>query len=353
MNVRYPRNLNDNDIATWDDSTTAPLNIPTQVSFFLQRIRIGEIVRTTLDARPPGSPDADHPDDYNTVLALDRLFEQAIMDMPPFFQLHDPFQPEKLDSFQLQGAILQLCLLSRRARLHRPFLLQQTGTNPRHQQSRDICLQSSRLTVSVATGIIEVSLGVASRSATSQPRQVSHAPRRTGLSAHRFGHIINHLFMACTVLAFYVGATSGSDGNPGQQHKDGTGSQPNPATVQAELAHACRVLAVLGAESPVAARLLRNLVGLLRRYQVQGVDGDEMLERLEGNEKKEVTGKGPAGQAEPVRESSALVAADGGLEPAAGDLGVDFDGLWDDLVMGSGDDYTQLFADLDYHCGMA
>jgi hypothetical protein len=349
MNVRYPRNLNDNDIATWDDSTTAPLNMPTQMSFFLQRIRIGEIARTALDARPPGIPDADHLEDYNTVLALDRLFQQAVLDMPPFFQLRNPFQPEKLDNFQLLGAILHLCLLSRRARLHRPFLLQQAGTNPRHQQSRDICLQCSRMTVSVATGIIEVSLGAASQSAANESRQVQNTRRRSGLSTHRLGHVINHLFMACTVLAFHAGAISGSDSNPVQHKKDGANDEPNSTAVQAELTHACRLLAILGADSPVAARLLRNLVGLLRRYQVQGVDGDEMLERLEGNEKKENFGRGAAGQNETVRDTSALV-VDRGLEPDAVDLEVDFDGLWNDLV---GDDYMQLFADLDYHCGIA
>ncbi|KAK4129178.1 hypothetical protein N657DRAFT_676838 [Parathielavia appendiculata] len=358
MNVRYPRNLNDNDVATWDDSMTAPLNVPTQMSFVLQRIRIGEIVRTTLDARPPGSPDVDMPDDYNTVVALDRLFEQAFMDMPPFFQIPSPFQPEKLDSFQLQGAILQLCLLSRRARLHRPFFLQQhISANPRHQPSRDICLQCSRKSVCISVGILEASLDAARRSDTgSEPRQIEKMRPRSGLSAHRLGHIINHMFVACTVLAFYAGASSGPDNSPARRQLGDSGAEePDRTAVHAELTNACRVLAALGAESPVAARLLRNLVSLLRRYQVQGVDGDEMLERLEGKERKETTGKGAAGHghSQTFGETEVLSDVDGGLAPVAGpgDAHVDFDGLWDEF-MGSSDDYTQLFADLDYHCGM-
>ncbi|KAK3309903.1 uncharacterized protein B0T15DRAFT_381513, partial [Chaetomium strumarium] len=156
MNVKYPRNLNDNDIATWDESTTAPLNVHTQMSFSLQRIRIAEIARSILDARQPGSPEVDVTD-YNQVLALDRLFEQAFIDLPPFYHLHygSPFHPERDSSLELQRVLVQLGLLSRRARLHRPFLLQGNRDDPRHQQCREICLQSTRTAVSISISIIE------------------------------------------------------------------------------------------------------------------------------------------------------------------------------------------------------
>ncbi|AEO70547.1 uncharacterized protein THITE_2010699, partial [Thermothielavioides terrestris NRRL 8126] len=157
MSVRYPRNLNDNDLATWDESMTAPLNVHTQLSFILQRIRIAEITRAILDSRPAGSPDADTLD-YDQVLALDRLFEQAVADLPPFYQIrHDsPVQPEPLDTLGLQRVLIQLGLLSRRARLHRPFLLLQgAAADPRHRQSRETCLACARAVVAISIGVIE------------------------------------------------------------------------------------------------------------------------------------------------------------------------------------------------------
>lgn len=157
MNVRHPRNLNDNDIEAFDDSTNSPVNHSTQMSYFLQRIRIAEIIRAVLDAIHPGSADGDITD-YDRVLALDRLFEQAFLDLPPFFQGQQPLPARGLDTLELQRVIIQLGLLSRRARLHRPFLLQQCRHEPRHQRSREICLQSTRAVVALATNIIQSSL---------------------------------------------------------------------------------------------------------------------------------------------------------------------------------------------------
>ena len=57
MNVKYPRNLNDNDLGVVDDATTYPLNVPTQMSCFIQRIRLAELCRAVVDARDPGSPE--------------------------------------------------------------------------------------------------------------------------------------------------------------------------------------------------------------------------------------------------------------------------------------------------------
>ncbi|KAK4149953.1 hypothetical protein C8A00DRAFT_18443, partial [Chaetomidium leptoderma] len=284
MSVNYPRNMNDNDIGTFDDSTNAPVNLSTQMSL-LQRIRIGEIIRAVLDASHPGGPDVDITD-YSQILALDHLFEQAFIDLPPFFQSQGTtLPPKKLDTLELQRVIIQLGLLSRRARLHRPFLLHQSRYEPRHQRSREICLQSARAVVALSISILQSSLNL------DQTTTAASTPTKPGggLSVHRLGLIINHLSTACTVLAiFYAGANSSgssSSSNPPPQGSAVAGPPPKESTtttttatataddVSDELAQACRVLGALGAESPVAADLLRNLVGLLNRYRVQGGAG--------------------------------------------------------------------------------
>jgi hypothetical protein len=252
--------------------------------------------------------------------------------------------------------------------------------------------------VSISIRIIESSLGVSDSKDDDDDDEspVPRLPHPGGirLSGHRVGTIINHLFMTCTVLAFYAGVQ-------GQQHQDTTTTatttpqnSTTAAAVQAELAHACRVLAVLGAQSPIAAGLVRNLVGLLRRYRVQGVDGTAMLDQLSGNNHhggertaaKDDDGKARAAAAAAAAGGSApghvrqgrsslsenqigmtlsedVVEGTGqGVAGAAANsaIGIDepaglslscLDGLWNDFIVASSDDYSQLFADLDYYCG--
>ncbi|KAK4041459.1 hypothetical protein C8A01DRAFT_34543 [Parachaetomium inaequale] len=399
MNVKYPKNMNDNDMATFDESTNAPVNLSTQMSYFLQRIRIGEIIRAVLDASHPGGPDVDITD-YNQVLTLDHLFEQAFIDLPPFFQSQGPLPPKKLDTLELQRVIIQLGLLSRRARLHRPFLLGQCRYEPHHQRSREICLQSTRAVVSLSISIIEFSLNVDETDAntnTSKPRSAGLGTARTdtgtGLSAHRLGLVINHLSTACTVLAIYAGANPASgSGNNHLPAPGGGGGGPQDSVadgvdrtaVSDELAQACRVLGALGAESPVAADLLRNLVGLLKRYRVvQGAapdgGGDESREQQQQQQQpadiattattittpataattsEELPWRAP-GQVEAAPGFAGpmpplpLVDEEGALAAVGDNSAFSLDGLWDDFVMGSSEDYNQLFADLDYYCGIA
>ncbi len=364
MNVKYPRNLNDNDMMTFDDSTNSPVNHSTQMSYFLQRIRIGEIVRAVLDASHPGSSDGDIAD-YDQVLTLDRLFEQAFLNLPPFFQGQRPLLSQKLDTLELQRVIIQLGLLSRRARLHRPFLLQQRRYEPQHHRSREICLQSSRAVVALSINIIQSSLNIDQGGTMLSTRRYPVAERpdtEKGLSAHRLGFVINHLSTACTVLAIYAGSyTSSSINNPemAREREDIPTDKLEWADISDELAQACRVLGALEAESPVAADMLRNLVALLKRYRVRGTGGENDVSKhlvadITATAHDETKWRavdqtaavpGFVEVVPPVDEPAVALVPD--------DASINLDGLWDDFVLDSSHNYDELFADLDYYCGAA
>ncbi|KAK3300564.1 uncharacterized protein B0H64DRAFT_448873 [Chaetomium fimeti] len=446
MTVKYPRNMNDSDMGTFDDSTSAPVNMSTQMSYFLQRVRIGEIIREVLDTSHPGGPDVDITD-YDKVLHLDRLFEQAFMDLPPFFRGQCQPSPRELDTLELQRVMIQLGLLARRARLHRPFLLQQCRYEPHHQRSRDICLKSTRDVVALAISTLQNSLNMDQAGAAAADHR---RPRKTGSSTHRLGLVINHLSTSCTVLALYM---AGANPAPPNRKNDNinhsnsptesptapptalpTHGQPNiptptsttanamggntntntthdnnpedAAAISDELGQACRVLGALAGESPAAADTLRNLVGLLKKYRAQGevgvgvgVDGGgiepgQLFQPQggpvvgrhmggSGQQQQQHVGALPGqGQGQQQQQGLGDVGGDEGLQwPAmperfvtdaavVGDVvpsmtggnadgamaedggPLSLDGLWDGFVMGSSEDYNQLFTDLDYYCGI-
>jgi hypothetical protein len=258
--------------------------------------------------------------------------------------MHNPIRFEKLDTVSVQRAMIHLGLHCRRARLHRPLFLQRDKNGPRYPQSHEICLQSAKDTVSISLAIIESSLNVD----LGRPANVElHAASERAhpgwtLSVHRLGTLVNHMFMACAILAFHSGAVPSPTSNQMQGHGDSAADTPTPDGVRDQLAQACRGLTALGAESPVVAGLVRNLVGLLRRYQVQGVDSAEILRRL-----------GDSGRV-PDQSRAPPESGEGSLSPAIDTVSLGLDGLWDDFVLGSSDDYyTHLFANLDSYCGTA
>jgi hypothetical protein len=253
--------------------------------------------------------------------------------------------------------------------------------------------------VSLSISIIEFSLNVGQTDTNTnqtKPRAAGTArtDTGTGLSAHRLGHVINHLSTACTVLAIYAGANPANvngnnpaqGGGAGEPQYSAADNDLDRAAVSDELAQACRVLGALGAESPVAADLLRNLVGLLKRYRVvQGVvpdggGGDGPREQQEqqqpvdttatitaastmtatGTTAEELLWRAPGGgQVEgpgfaEVLPAVPLVDEEGALADPVGDNSAfSLDGLWDGFVMDPSESYNQLFADLDYYCGIA
>ncbi|KAI8165916.1 hypothetical protein K4K49_010537 [Colletotrichum sp. SAR 10_70] len=93
MNVKYPRNINDDANSLADENVDHPSDTATGISCFLRRIQLAEITRSIIDARTPGAPDAEITN-YDQVAQLDRLFADALAELPEFLRPDGPISPD-------------------------------------------------------------------------------------------------------------------------------------------------------------------------------------------------------------------------------------------------------------------
>lgn len=330
MNVKPPRNINDDSASLGDESLNHPPSTLTTTACFIRRIQLADIARRIIDSRDPRAPEAEITD-LDKVADLDLLFADALASFPPFLRPEGPLPPDAPRHFALQRDVVLLGFHSRRARLHRPFLLRDDN-DAACRSSQEICLASARVVLSVALRILR----------GSQAREPSRGDRAMGC---RLGCVVGHMFMACTILALNAGHDTGCEAEVGGAAVDAT------AQTHAEVAEACGALAAAGEGSAVAARLVRNLVGVLRRYRVQGFDevvisGDaDKVPDAPDSKGKTGGGRDTAEQGESTADFSWML---------DNDTDAGLDGLWDGIISDGSTAYgwDQLFADLDPYCGV-
>lgn len=362
MRVSKPRNLNDADLARAVDGLTHPPEVPTQMSCFLQRLQLAEACRAVVDSYLPGQAEIG---DYGQVLALDQLFEQILTNSPSCLDLHAPVTPGAPRLLCLQRATINLGIHSRRARLHRPFLMREnTDGRPgdsRYQRSREICIQSARTVLNISMALLDKSLSEPPGPQQQMPHILDHAnhDQCPGSPVHRLGIVINHLFTACAVLALDSSLRMNRSGG------DGMSNPAADSDVQDALTCACRLLAAAGKESPVAADLVRGLMGVLERYRIkikgvekwssEGHDGKEHDQQLvtETHGHRGQTSSHLVGQQ--VEDRQGLeTGTETGVNPQSVDTGIasdsfDLDHLWDDFLRSElmTEDWEQIVTGLD------
>ncbi|KAI1429034.1 hypothetical protein F5Y12DRAFT_589262 [Xylaria sp. FL1777] len=321
--VKRPRNLNDSDLSQ-NETLTYPSHVLTQVSCFLQRIRLSEICREMADSRAPGLLGVDITD-FNVVSSLDTLFEKALADMPPSLRRDAPIPQGAPLHLAQQRDLTLLCFNFRRARLHRPFLLHDTD-NPLHEASRRQCLASARTVLSISINMLE------GPSAICPDKDFGHP------LAYRAGLVISAMFTACAILALNAGLMWSRAKGDARTH--------DASEMHGEINEACRALARAGEKSAFAANLVRNLVGVLKQYSVKDID---YLVAPPTN---------------PSLSSRCCVGGnDGGLYPNAArdrpqlmsdqvNTADDFS-MWNEFftTIPEIEEHEQLFAGLDYYCG--
>ncbi|KAI1358177.1 hypothetical protein F5Y08DRAFT_125380 [Xylaria arbuscula] len=320
--VKRPRNINDGDLSQ-NETFTYPPHVLTQMSCFIQRIRLAEICREMADARSPGLLGVDITD-FDTVSSLDLLFEKALAEMPPSLRMDAAIPPDAPLHLAQQRDLILACFNFRRARLHRPFLLHDTD-NPLHEVSRRQCLASARAVLYMSSKLLE------------EPRAGDVGQSFGYPLANRAGLVISAMFTACAILALNAGLlysrTKGDGDRCGEASK-----------LHAEIASACRVLAKAGEKSVFAANLVRNLVGVLKQYSVKDIDHIVPSSYTE------------SGDTAPNHDVDAVAAnlARGRLQSMNDPVDVTSDfTMWDGFftTIPEMEEHDQFFAGLDYYCG--
>ncbi|KAK7752527.1 hypothetical protein SLS62_005495 [Diatrype stigma] len=150
VNVRLPKDCNDHEVALSEGNT--PLagggSQPTSMAYCLARVRLAHLCREMTDTVPlKTSKLMAMP--YEHIMALDKRFEDYLLNLPFFFQT-DADSRERTKPLEMvypRIPIMRYSIAaaahSRRCRLHHRFLLRQAA-DPRYTYSRRVCLESAR-----------------------------------------------------------------------------------------------------------------------------------------------------------------------------------------------------------------
>lgn len=314
------------------------------------RIRVGEVCREIADSLPLGSGGIETLP-YSRVAALDSLYEQILVDIPSVFSKVDEPSPDDEVAVRVavQGSLGKLSLYARRARLLRP-LLQARNLPHQFDTLRKTCLDSTEVVMDIASKVLSEAINSPASTGSRVAKDARSSPYRGGL-------VINHLFMACAVLATDPALRGG--GSEGRPDAD-AGTERR----RAALANACRLLEKTGEKSAMAASMVRRLVTVLRKHHVHVVEagihgplgsGTPSVPYQEPAHDPQI--QGPTEQEVTMTEPSSFVASQ--QQPVPPDWGsamVDPNGLggiWNDFLgMNPTDDgWQQLFADLDSSAG--
>ncbi|CAI7621894.1 unnamed protein product [Penicillium manginii] len=237
MTVKKPRNINDSDLVDNGYQTEFPLSQPTEMSYFLQRIRMAEIARRTVDQSQTAA-DSSGPGDSTHIMKLDFQLDQFIHDIPFFFNL-DNYEdnPESTSAGTFVHAyLLNLVIHSQRCKLHLRYLTSDPNKSPMYAASREICLKSARQLIR----------------AESQLERAQHpfVLVRLRLSAIRYG-----VFLACIALLM-------------DAYINGSGSLQDEIN-HGDVAEALRILEGARCHSWAAQNLSDSLNQVLAKYRAQ------------------------------------------------------------------------------------
>lgn len=237
MAVKKPRNINDADLVDNGYRTEFPLSQSTEMSYFLQRIRMAEIARRTVDESQT-AVDSSGPEDSTHLMKLDFQLDQFIHDIPFFFNL-DNYEdnPESTSAgIFVHAYLLNLVIHTQRCKLHLRYLTSGPNKSPMYATSREICLKSARQLIR----------------AESQLERAQHpiVLIRLRLSAIRYG-----VFLACIALLM-------------DAYINGSGSLQDEIN-HGDVAEALRILEGARSHSWAAQNLSDSLNQVLAKYRAQ------------------------------------------------------------------------------------
>jgi hypothetical protein len=152
MMTRKPLNINDDDLIDGVIPVEKPMCYPTDMAYFLQRCRLGEISRRIADRTSlimAYSSDSNRED----IMDIDTEFQMIINDMPKFLSMSEKELMATYNISQMraaaifqQGNTARFLLHSQRCRLHLPYFTR-GFVDMSYSQSKEICLESARLVI--------------------------------------------------------------------------------------------------------------------------------------------------------------------------------------------------------------
>jgi hypothetical protein len=236
MATRKPWNVNDEDLYVGMRNIDKPLSEPTEMSYFLQRIRLGEMCRELVDRMPLGATARDR-SGHAEIIAVDTQFLKFLAEIPGFFKLEaaeNPCQPPLTTGIIVQRYIIHSLVHSHRCKLHLPYLAK-ASSNSQFNYSREACLEAARQTIRTEK-LLE-----------REPVQFVHA-------RFRISGVLQAVYIAS--IAFLLDMCF---------HNDGGQCDPKR---KAELLEACGILEEARSHSPITANLLESLDTIVQKYRL-------------------------------------------------------------------------------------
>lgn len=153
MDVRKPLNANDEDLVEGEELVGRPISHPTNMSYFLQRIRLAEVVREFVGKTPLSTASNPDKNTYDIVLEMDSTIERFIDELPAFLMMDaQELQKLPMDDTQrkpgiiVQRHIMKIFVHGHRCKLHLPYLAR-GAVEPAYARSRRVCLESAQLVI--------------------------------------------------------------------------------------------------------------------------------------------------------------------------------------------------------------
>jgi hypothetical protein len=150
MAVNYPGNIGDGDLnpSTKESDLNAPLDTPTGMSVFRQRLKLADLCREAIDTLPSILLEQEEAS-YSSILALDAKFQAYIDNLPVFFRL-DELSMQETENICIARPMIRhqriaanLGIHVRVYRLHLPYYLR-GRTDPIYAHSNAACITSAR-----------------------------------------------------------------------------------------------------------------------------------------------------------------------------------------------------------------
>lgn len=301
--TRLPRHIEEEDLMTKGPTFERPLSVPTDSSYLIQRIRLAEISRKTIDVMPLGAWGSNDIR-YEDILALDLEFERFERELPPFFQNTTEASQRWKDVYARRPSILvqkytvNIISQNRRCKLHQPWLVRGFA-DPTYARSRDVCLTSARTVIAISKQLDSEKIIAASL-----------------LSMSGVHH---HMFFAAVALVMDLcfNKTEGED----------------ETARRAEVMDACHRLGQAKDRSPVAKKFLDSLMDVMRKHKIRCFDAAPV----------------PEASPPPPVELQALPSELPDFDPT-GAAQSDFEEIWQSYIENGASldvpDWTELYDDL-------